>query len=79
MRTGRSRLFVCVLLIVAVIAGAVSVVKENISKEADCAAQLSSHIIRFHVRANSDSEKDQQLKINVKEKVVQYIEPLLKD
>ena len=79
MRTGRSRLFVCVLLIAAVIAGAVSVVKENISKEADCAAQLSSHIIRFHVRANSDSEKDQQLKINVKEKVVQYIEPLLKD
>ena len=54
-------------------------VEENISKEADCAAQLSSHIIRFHVRANSDSEKDQQLKINVKEKVVQYIEPLLKD
>ena len=30
MRTGRSRLFVCVLLIVAVIAGAVSVVEENI-------------------------------------------------
>ena len=79
MRTGRSRLFVCVLLIVAVIAGAVSVVEENISKEADCAAQLSSHIIRFHVRANSDSDRDQQLKINVKEKVVQYIEPLLKD
>ena len=79
MRTGRSRLFVCVLLIAAVIAGAVSVVKENISKEADCAAQLSSHIIRFHVRANSDSDRDQQLKINVKEKVVQYIEPLLKD
>ena len=73
MRTGRSRLFVCVLLIVAVIAGAVSVVKENISKEADCAAQLSSHIIRFHVRANSDSDRDQQLKINLKEKVVQYI------
>lgn len=79
MRTGRSRLFVCVLLIATVIAGAVSVVKENISKEADCAAQLSSHIIRFHVRANSDSDRDQQLKINVKEKVVQYIEPLLKD
>ena len=79
MRTGRSRLFVCVLLIAAVIAGAVSVVKENLSKEADCAAQLSSHIIRFHVRANSDSDRDQQLKINVKEKVVQYIEPLLKD
>ena len=79
MRTGRSRLFVCVLLIAAVIAGAVSVVKENISEEADCAAQLSSHIIRFHVRANSDSDRDQQLKINVKEKVVQYIEPLLKD
>ena len=79
MRTGRSRLFVCVLLIAAVIAGAVSVVKENISKEADCAAQLSSHIIRFHVRANSDSDRDQQLKINVKEKVVQYIEPLIKD
>ena len=38
-----------------------------------------SGIIRFHVRANSDSEEDQELKMAVKEDVVAFLEPLLED
>ena len=34
---------------------------------------LASSAIRFHVLANSDSTKDQQLKMKVKENVVDYI------
>lgn len=34
---------------------------------------LSESAIRFHVRANSDSQDDQALKMEVKEKVVDYI------
>lgn len=41
--------------------------QENIAKE----------LIRFHVRANSDSEADQQLKLQVKNAVVAYMERLL--
>ena len=36
-------------------------------------------IMRFHVRANSDSEEDQELKMAVKEDVVTMLEPLLAD
>lgn len=36
-----------------------------------------SGILRFHVRANSDSEEDQELKLAVKEDVVTMLEPLL--
>ena len=40
-------------------------------------AGIAEQIIRFHVRANSDSDEDQQLKLLVKDKVVTYLEPLL--
>lgn len=38
---------------------------------------IAKEIIRFHVRANSDSDEDQQLKLLVKDSVVTYLEPLL--
>lgn len=40
-------------------------------------AGIAKQIIRFHVRANSDSDSDQQLKLLVKDSVVTYLEPLL--
>ena len=36
-------------------------------------------IIRFHVRANSDSEEDQELKLAVRDDVVAMLKPLLED
>ena len=35
---------------------------------------LSANILRFHVLANSDSEEDQTLKLEVKTAVVEYLE-----
>ena len=38
---------------------------------------MSEKIIRFHIRANSDSKEDQQLKLQVKDAVVNYLsEPM---
>ncbi len=34
-------------------------------------------LIRFHVRANSDSAEDQELKLKVKDKIIEYLYPLL--
>lgn len=38
---------------------------------------IAQEIIRFHVRANSDSEEDQALKLQVKDAVVTYLQPIL--
>lgn len=35
---------------------------------------ISSKLIRFHIRANSDSDEDQALKMKVKDAVIKYIE-----
>ena len=40
---------------------------------------IAGEIIRFHVRANSDTDADQQLKLYVKEELVKYMGELLKD
>ncbi|MGN0514566.1 MAG: stage II sporulation protein R [Lachnospiraceae bacterium] len=40
--------------------------------------EISAKVIRFHVRANSDSPEDQELKMAVKEAVVGYMEEILK-
>lgn len=39
--------------------------------------KIAAELIRFHVRANSDSEADQQLKLEVKNAVVNYMEQIL--
>ncbi len=43
-------------------------------KQYNVQKEIASNIIRFHVRANSDSKEDQQLKLAVKDSVVQYLE-----
>ena len=55
-----------------------SSIKINID---ECLVQagIASNIIRFHVRANSDTDTDQQLKIKVKNEVVSYIKPFLEN
>ena len=41
--------------------------------------EISKKIIRFHVRANSDSDADQALKFKVKDSVVTYLRDAMKD
>lgn len=42
-------------------------------------AELETQIIRFHVRANSNTASDQALKMQVKEKVLAVLAPYLED
>lgn len=39
--------------------------------------EVKDSLIRFHVIANSDSDNDQQLKLKVKDKVIDYLYPYL--
>lgn len=50
-----------------------------ILKSKDETDSLSKQVIRFHVVANSDTTEDQLLKQQVKDEVVEYMEPLIKD
>ena len=40
---------------------------------------ISSKLIRFHVIANSNTTYDQQLKLTIKDTVIDYIEPKLRN
>lgn len=42
-------------------------------------AGIAKKIIRFHVRANSDSKEDQELKLMVRDAVCEYLSPKLKE
>ena len=41
--------------------------------------EVKDSLIRFHVIANSDDEEDQNLKLKVKNKVIDYLYPYLND
>ncbi len=43
------------------------------AKQAEMQKELAQQVFRFHVLANSDSEKDQELKMKVKEAVLAYM------
>lgn len=43
----------------------------------DLQVDLSNKLLRFHVIANSDDEADQQLKLKVKDAIVEYLDPYL--
>ena len=42
-------------------------------------AKLSREIVRLHVIAESDSERDQEIKLKVRDAVLEYLEPKLAD
>lgn len=51
--------------------------KPYISNEKDTTFDIADEIIRFHVIANSDNTKDQELKLKVKDGLVKEIAPYL--
>lgn len=79
MKRKKRRLYVFMIIVILVTLAAAG----NRASKTKTAMQLSDgiakEIIRFHVRANSDSQEDQQLKLLVKDRVVTYLEPLLKE
>lgn len=52
---------------------------EQQRQTAELQQDIAGEIIRFHVRANSDTDEDQQLKLLVKAELVEYIGRLLGD
>lgn len=49
----------------------------EIEDEEEAESEIEAAVLRFHVRANSDSEEDQALKLLVRDGVLKEMEPLL--
>lgn len=71
--------YVAVMVVVAGVTAGVVIRKCAVSDDEIIQRELAEQIIRLHVRADSDSDEAQELKMKVKSSVVAYIEPLLKD
>lgn len=67
------------LFIILFCAGTMMVVKTNALHNTEIQEGIAKEIIRFHVIANSDSNKDQALKLKVKDQLVKKLSPLLKN
>jgi stage II sporulation protein R len=79
MKKKRHRLLALLIIIAVASAVLVGYKSKDTYDYSRVQAGIAKQIIRFHIRANSDSDEDQQLKLRVKDKVVTYMEPLLKD
>lgn len=62
-------IIICILLVLPIN----NSVKGSVTQE-----DIAKKIIRFHVVANSDSDKDQQLKLKIRDEILKFIEPKLK-
>lgn len=49
----------------------------SLAKQKNLQEEIAKEVFRFHVLANSDSARDQELKLLVKEKVIAYMEEAL--
>ncbi|WP_243122850.1 stage II sporulation protein R [Haloimpatiens lingqiaonensis] len=65
---------IAILCVFILTFGFMGVKTEGIKQE-----EISNKLIRFHVIANSDEEVDQKLKLKVKDEVIKYIQPKLKN
>ena len=78
----RLPLFIGIAVLICVIAGlsnqrldSQAVSKNSLTNQ----QEISDQVLRFHIRAVSDKEEDQQLKLKVKTQVVSYLQWLLAD
>lgn len=73
----KQKLVLCILALL--IAGGVTYGMDSGEKEEELQKSIAEHVLRFHVLANSDREEDQQLKLQVKDRVIRYLSTYLEN
>lgn len=70
-------------LVIAVVIGLVgtfvTVCNTDMAAEAEAQKKIAEEVLRFHVLANSDSEEDQNLKLQVRDQILEYMQQELPD
>lgn len=78
MKRGCRLLYLCGVIVIVSLA-VIKAGSRNVPDAARLQESIARSIIRFHVRANSDSDYDQELKLKVKDAVVTYLSPMLSE
>lgn len=68
------RIILILALIIAALITAFATWRMQLTAQARTQEQLAEEVLRFHILANSDSREDQDLKMEVKEAVLSYLE-----
>ncbi len=73
LRRARRTVAVLSLLLAALVTG-IFAWRMDVTAQNELQEHLAEEVFRFHILANSDSEEDQKLKMDVKEQVLAYLE-----
>ena len=71
------RLSILVLSLILVVSIMTISISGEVKKISTASQDYKEKLIRFHVLANSDSEKDQNLKLKVRDAIIDYLQPKL--
>lgn len=71
------RLIILVLSLIAVISLMTITISGEVNNINSLSENYKDKLIRFHVIANSDSDEDQELKLKVRDAVIEYLQPKL--
>ena len=75
----RNRVYILASILVVVLITSTFVIIKEVNKIEACTYDYKDKLIRFHVIANSDSDKDQKLKLKVRDEVISYLQPKLEN
>ena len=79
MRKLKVRILALSLLLISILTISTLYIYGEVTKVEKISSNYKDKLIRFHVLANSDSEEDQNLKLKVRDEIIKYLQPLLKD
>lgn len=74
-----SRIILMLALIIATLITGFITWNMNLNAQAKAQEHLAREVLRFHILANSDSDEDQNLKMKVKEQVLDYLKESMPD
>lgn len=77
MKKVKIRLVVLIFSFISVLSMMTVCVNSEVKNLEDASKNYKDKLIRFHVIANSNSEKDQELKLKVRDEVIKYLKPKL--
>ena len=74
-----NRIYILASILVVILITSTFVIIKEVNKIEACTYDYKDKLIRFHVIANSDSDKDQKLKLKVRDEVISYLQPKLEN
>ena len=75
----KKRIYILFSILIAILSVTILIISKEISKIEACTYDYKEKLIRFHVIANSDTDEDQELKLKVRDAVIDYLQPKLEN